>query len=254
MAYIVGQYNKSASTNSMSILTGGSAARISSEAEGGTGFKEECVVFNNGFLNNTMYYFHGQIKKIPDKQIFNIQLMNDEDFSEVQLIKNLTIDGGADGWVDVEFIFKPVKNFNRLGFILNRTVKDFYQGETRFPVIIYQELSRVNNILNSISNGRPLIKMGIQSKPGLITAINGEEIRLGRSGMYEFRNGLLQISSFSVVSPGNMSVNMDTIKSDIDARYLTTNLDTTILSVCLFDKVSSRDLTDFSLDYIYEEE
>lgn len=253
MAYIVGQYNKSASTNSMTILTGGLPSRISSEAEGGTGFKEECLIFNNNFLNNTIYYFHGQIKKIIDKQVFNVQLMNDEDFSEVQLIKNLTVDGGASGWVDVEFIFKPVKNFNRLAFILNRTVKDYYQDETRFPVIIYQELSRVNNILNSVSNGRPLIKMGIQSEPGLITAINGEEIRLGRSGVYEFRNGLLQINSFSVVSPGTMGVNMDSIKADIDAAYPTTDLETTNLSVCLFDKVSSRDLTDFSLDYIYEE-
>ena len=95
--------------------------------------------------------------------------------------------------------------------------------------------------------------MGIQSEPGLITAINGEEIRLGRSGVYEFRNGLLQINSFSVVSPGTMGVNMDNIKADIDAAYPTTDLETTDLSICLFDKVSSRDLTDFSLDYIYEE-
>lgn len=253
MSYIVGQYNKSSSTNSMTALRGGQVARIPADVEGGTGFQEECLIYNNIFSNDTTYYFHGQIKKLIDKQSFNIQLMNDNDFTETQLIKNLVVDNGVEGWVDIEFLFTPIKNFNKLAFVLNRNVKDYYEGGTRYPVIIYQELSRVNNLLPTISNGNPLIKIGIQSRPGLITDINGEEIRLGRNGIYEFKNGLLEVSSFSVVSPANMSVDVSAIKTEIDEAYPETDLETTDLSRCLFDYVSSRDLTDFSLDYVYEE-
>lgn len=253
MGYVVGQYNKSSSTNSMTPLAGGIATRISPTAEGGTGFPEECLFFENTFLSGTTYYFHGQIKKLIDKQIFNIQLMNDEDFQEIQLIKKFTIEGNSEGWLDIEFLFTPIKNFNKLAFILNRTVTDYYEGETRYPVIIYQELSKVNNLLPAISGGNPLIKIGIQSSPGLITNINGEEIRLGKSGIYEFKNGLFEIVNFSVVSPAEMNVDMNQIKAEIDEQYPLVDLKTVNLSTCLFDNVSYRNLTDFSLDYIYEE-
>ena len=253
MAYIVKQYNKSATTNSMTILTGGVASRIDADVTDGTGFPEEKVVYTNTFSNDTTYYFHGQIKKLTTKQTFSITLMNDDDFSETQLIKNFTVEGGADGWTDIEFIFTPVKNFNTLAFILNRTMRDYYQGETRYPVILYMELSRVNNLLVGMSNSAPLIKLGIQSKPGLITMVNGEEIRLGRSGIYEIRNGVLQINTFSVVSPGTLNVDVSAIEQQIDSVYSSTDLENVDLSRCLFSNVTSRDLTDFSLDYIYEE-
>ena len=254
MSYTVGQYNKSSSTNSMTILTDGTVGRISSSAEGGTGFKEECLIYENNFVAETTYYFHGKIKKLVNTQTFNIQLLNNEDFSETQSIKILNVDGGTEGWFDVEFLFTPVKNFNTLAFVLNRTARDYYEGQTRYPVIIYQELSRVNNLLPSVSNGNPLIKAGIQSNPGLITCINREEIRLGQSGIYEFRNELLEINFFSVIGAGNLSVNIEDIENGIDNVYDSTDLDTNDLSVCLFNKVSSRELTDFSLDYVYKEE
>ena len=55
MAYIIGQYNKSSSTNSMTPLSGGTVSRISAEAEGGTGFTEESVIFPALFVNDTTY-------------------------------------------------------------------------------------------------------------------------------------------------------------------------------------------------------
>lgn len=254
MAYIIGQYNKSPSTNSMTVLTNGEVGRISATTSDGTGFEEECLLYRDNFIAGTTYYFHGKIKKLVDRQIFNIQLMNNESFNETQLIKILNIEGGPEGWLDVEFLFTPIKNFNNLAFILNRTAKDSDPAQTRYPVIIYEELSRVNNLLPSISSGIPLIKAGIQGIPGLITSINQEEIRLGRSGIYEFNNGLLKIDFFSVVGAGNMTIDIDEVENEIDAIYSSEILKNRSLSKCLFDKVGLRNLSDFSLDYIYEKE
>ena len=42
----------------------------------------------------------------------------------------------------------------------------------------------------SISGNRILKQIGIQGPPGLLMSINGEEIRIGRSGLYEITYGI----------------------------------------------------------------
>ena len=255
MAYIVGQYNKSSSTNSMtSIISGGTVARLSSIPEESTGFEEECLEFNDLFLKDQVYYFHGSIKKLYNKQTFDISLMNNDDFNEVQVIKTVDIIQGTNGWVDIEFIFKPVKNFNRLAFILHRTKRDYYGGDVRYPIIIYQELSKVNNLIPIITGGMPLLKLGIQADPGTITVINGEEIRIGKTGMYEIRNGFIEMDFFSVVAPADSSADIESIQAEIDSSMLTVDLERTSLSRCLIGQnTGNRKLADFTLDYVYDE-
>jgi hypothetical protein len=254
MPYTIGQYNNSSSTNSMTIITDGVADRIPDYTTGGTGFTEERLVYTGTFEAGKTYYFHGQIKRFVDKQVFNVFLMDDVDFSETQFIRNIVVDGAAEGWYDVEFLFTPLRNFNSMGFILNRTVQDHYPDGVRYPVIIYQELCEVNNLLPSISGGIPLIQLGIKSRPGLITMINGEEIRLGKSGIYEIRDEVLKVFSFSVVGVGNLSIDVEETKKQIDEAFPDSDLSSETLSVCLFDKVVGRDLPDFSVDYIYKED
>ena len=255
MAYIVGQYNKSSSTKSMtSIVSGGVVARLSSESEEGTGFEEECLEFNDMFLKDQVYYFHGSVKRLYNKQTFDVSLMNDDDFDEVQVIKTIDIGQGAEGWVDVEFIFKPVKNFNRLAFILHRTRRDYYGGDVRYPIIIYQELSQVNNLIPIVTGGMPLLKLGIQADPGTITVINGEEIRIGKTGMDEIRNGFIEMDFFSVVAPAGTSANIEAIQTEIDGSINDVDLAQVSLSRCLIDYNNGiRELADFTLDYVYDE-
>ena len=51
------------------------------------------------------------------------------------------------------------------------------------------EVYNVINYLNPLINKSSLLQIGVQSAPGLLMCINGEEIKVGRSGLYEILNG-----------------------------------------------------------------
>ena len=136
-------------------------------------------------------------------QTFVIKLINFNNTSSTeQFIKQITVQGGnREEWVNIEFIFNPVVTFDTILFQLQRTIDD-YQGVIRYPKIAYQQLGSINNIINSkIGNNISLLKIGVQSHPGLTMCINGEEIHVSRSGIFELKNGILPISFFSVVNP-----------------------------------------------------
>ena len=54
---------------------------------------------------------------------------------------------------------------------------------------------------NIIPNGITWKKFGFQSRPGTLIVVNGEPIRVGRSGIYEINNGT-KIKSFMIAAPG----------------------------------------------------
>ena len=54
---------------------------------------------------------------------------------------------------------------------------------------------------NIIPNGTTWKKFGFQSRPGTFIVVNGEPIRVGRSGIYEINNGT-KIKSFMIAAPG----------------------------------------------------
>ena len=54
---------------------------------------------------------------------------------------------------------------------------------------------------NIIPDGTTWKKFGFQSRPGTLIVVNGEPIRVGRSGIYEINNGT-KIKSFMIAAPG----------------------------------------------------
>ena len=60
--------------------------------------------------------------------------------------------------------------------------------------ISMDRLDEIYNIINylntSIENKGTLKQIGVQGPPGLLMSINGEPIRIGRSGLYEINNGI----------------------------------------------------------------
>lgn len=70
------------------------------------------------------------------------------------------------------------------------------------------------------SNINYWIKLGYQSRPGNLIVVNGEPIRVGRSGIYELNNGT-KIESFMIASPnGSDNKKIDAFLLD----YAYTNL------------------------------
>jgi len=214
MAYIIGQYNHnkvSGDDNTFidPIVSGTVARRANSGDIGISGgslnpFTDECIR-NLNLLTSKYYYFRCQVKRMTSEQIFTIKLVNFEQSSAgdvEQFIKQITIRGGdREEWVSIDFIFHPIVQFDTILFQLQRTIDDYRQF-SRYPKIAYQQLGSINNIINTkIGNGVTLLKIGVQSHPGLSTCVNGEEIRTSRSGIFEVRNGVIPVSFFSVVNP-----------------------------------------------------
>lgn len=276
MAYILGQYNKNKTDPSdffMTLITTGTVRRR--EVSGGdeTGalsgmFSNECIQTQRMAVTNN-YYFHGKIKRMASPQVFQIKLVNysatpEEDIE--QYIKTVTIaDGNPDEWVDVEFCFTPYSDFDTILFDLKRTPDD-YRVETRYPLIIYEEFSLINNIIpNIIRNGVSLIKFGLQSRPGLLMNINGEEIRTNRSGVYELQNGIILVTSFSVVAGGQETNSVvDNHMARMDREWEAANRISDVTQreaakaaigcVCCFNNPKTRSIDSFTLDYLYREE
>ena len=235
-------------------IKNGRASRIQEQGDSGlTGsitmipFKNECVVLQESLVASNNYYFHGKIKRIDSLQIFYIYLVNENDTSlepKQQYLKTVIIQPGT-GWADIEFIFSPFIAFNTILFKLQRDVTDY--SNPRYPVIVYQELSLINNLLSS-ENISSCYKIGVQSRPGFLMCINGEEIRTGKSGIYELKNGFISITFFSAVAAAKDPDNLNEILNDtpIPGSEI-------IGSKCIFETVSDRIIDSFSLDYMYGE-
>lgn len=72
------------------------------------------------------------------------------------------------------------------------------------------DLCTLNNLVTESSGW---LKIGYQCRPGSLIVINGEPIRVGRSGIYEINNGTI-INNFMIASPGGSD------NSKIDAFLL----------------------------------
>lgn len=285
MSYVLGQYNKNKNVADdnifMTLITNGTPRRRESGSDSGVDgfeniFQDECIQVDN-FSSSNNYYFHGKIKRMETDQTFYIKLAyydsdDPEEQNMEQYLKTINISkGDPNEWVDVEFIFTPMLAFDCILFELQRTASD-YKKMIRYPLIAYEELSIINNIITSrISSGARLIKIGVQSHPGLLMCINGEEIRTCRTGVYELKNGVITVSFFSVVNAAkeadtsmvtwinNTNLQIEDIDDRLERGEISEEeaqaLKEAIHSNCFFDSNKQvRSIDSFTLDYMYRED
>jgi len=280
MAYEIGQYNKVKGIDDnifMTPITSGVVKRrVNSQDVDVVGvesiFEDECIQVDNFSISN-YYYFHGKIKRMTSDQTFYIKLVYfDASENKEQYIKTINVSkGNINEWVDVEFIFTPLAAFDCILFELQRISTD-YKLEIRYPKIAYQELSIINNIISSkIRDGIKLIKLGIQSHPGLLMCINGEEIRTCRTGIYELKNGIITVPFFSVVAAlkeddttmenwiDEINTKVEDIVEREEAGEITNEEaeaeQAAINSEVFFNTIKkSRVIDSFTLDYMYRKE
>ena len=55
-----------------------------------------------------------------------------------------------------------------------------------------EKLQEINNLITAlnVSSTGKLKQIGVQSAPGFLMSIDGEAVRVGRSGIYEINNGI----------------------------------------------------------------
>lgn len=163
------------------------------------------------FQNLHYYYLKFKIQKKSyggsHPQIFSLKLqrIENENIIKEQFIKTLTVPDMptevSDEYVSFELIIAPNSAYNQLIWQMQRDVLDYttqeiIDGETfngRAAIINVETFSEIVNTIDSFQMGSQnttLSKIGIQGPPSLLMCINGEQIRIGKNGIYEISNSI----------------------------------------------------------------
>ena len=145
------------------------------------------------------YYIRFRIYKKANPQTIIIKLINtNKQTDNIQNLRTIIVDAGRETEYNTyEIVIPPNNNYNQIKFELQRELEDYnkknsdgtYGRICKIEVIRLDEIYNVINYLTTIINKSALLQIGVQSAPGLLMCINGEEIRVGRSGLYEILNG-----------------------------------------------------------------
>lgn len=139
------------------------------------------ISVTNKLMNLKKYYVKALLEKKDYEQKILIQVKNAE---RIQKIKEVLIPVGKDFMV-LEFIIDAKATYDNIEFIFSPSNATHTLGN-----VIIEELAEIYNIIETIPETNSLIQIGVQSIPGLLMCIDGEEIRVGRTGIYEINYGI----------------------------------------------------------------
>ena len=130
-------------------------------------------------------------------QNVNLLLENDE---RVQKIETIQVEpGNATEGNIYEIIFSPNSAYDNIHFSKERAIEEYslinedgtYGTPLKIEVLNLYEINNVISHLDSaIENKGRLKQIGVQAEPGLHMCIDGESIKVGKSGIYEINNGI----------------------------------------------------------------
>ena len=175
-------------------------------------FYDQCMYLSGANVVSSIYsyYLKFEVTQLPEViQEFSIKLQSDEvTIDNIQNIRSFVVKQGIDK-TTFELIFTPNSNYNQIVFELKRIALDFYTNNGdgtsgRIMKIKILQFDRIINVISSyLAKNYPgmtsLKKIGIQGPPGLLFCIDGEEIRIGRSGIYELYNEDINISHMGFI-------------------------------------------------------
>lgn len=170
-------------------------------------FYDQCMYLSEANIVSSIYsyYLKFEVTQLPEvTQEFSIKLQSDEvTVDNIQNVRSFVVKQGIDK-TTFELIFTPNSNYNQIVFELKRLALDFYtdNGDGTSGRIMNIKILQFDRVINVISSYlaknyagmTSLKKIGIQGPPGLLFCIDGEEIRIGRSGIYELYNEDINIS------------------------------------------------------------
>lgn len=162
----------------------------------------------NKMNKQNYYYLNFSVKKMNSIQNFYLKLKNltqsDDDFSEnnEQIIAEFTVPQSTieDDWADFEIIIAPNKTYGQLYWDLRRTISNDYLSTSDMQVegaigrkmtIVINQFAIIKNIVKDIDK---IVKIGVQGPPSLLMCINGEQIRIGKTGIFEINEDNASIS------------------------------------------------------------
>lgn len=203
MSYSIGQFRKDMLGRYVNKITFSKREIHSSLSSvvGDVYFKDVAFSTTGSFDYQKNYYVKIQIKRTTEDQTFLISLANlDNENSPQQFLKSFYIpamrENDVNKTANIEIVFNPTISFTDLVIRLSRTVQDYMiqnadgsSGRTFDVVDAGSECYEIINIINTLNGVTDFNKIGVQGPSGLLMCINGQEIRVGSSGIYETRNG-----------------------------------------------------------------
>lgn len=216
MAYNIGQFRRSSNINdyyediSNNFVIQYFQERLS-ELTSTVFFENAYYDFSNtgNKLNKQNYYYlNFSVKKMNSIQNFYLKLKNltqsEDDFSDnnEQIIAEFTVPQSTieDDWTNFEIIIAPNKTYGQLYWDLRRTISNDYLSTSDMQVegaigrkmtIVINQFAIIKNIVKDINK---IVKIGVQGPPSLLMCINGEQIRIGKTGIFEINEDNVSIS------------------------------------------------------------
>lgn len=163
---------------------------------------------DNVMNSQNCYYLRFGVKQRKDsEQVFYLKIRNTSETEDnEQLIDEFKVARGT-GTVYFDVILSPNATYNQVLWELQRTVLDYRMLNAdgtygRVMNVVDYTYTRLIDVLTTLKSTYTdmeyLTKIGIQGPPSLLMCINREQIRIGKTGIYEINNGI-NITSISFV-------------------------------------------------------
>lgn len=159
--------------------------------------------------NKHSYYLRFTVKQMTSVQNFSLQLQNSND---TQTIEDYTVPAGT-GSTTFDIVFTPNATYSMIVFVLARTPEDYniiqneYSGRVMEITVIENNIYSMTNIVETLASTyglTELTRIGVQGPTGLMMSINGEQIKIGKSGIYELNDVNIKITYLGFALKQNM--------------------------------------------------
>lgn len=155
------------------------------------------IVFYNRChnLSGTMdhlncYYLRFGVKQQDSEQTFYLKIRNTAKTEDnEQLIETYRVGIGNEISV-FQVIISPNDVYNQILWQLQRIPQDYQTGGREVEITVYKFEQLIDILKTKYSSIESFSKIGIQGPPSLLMCINRQQIRLGRTGIYEINNGI----------------------------------------------------------------
>jgi len=209
MAYSIGQFRRSQLDSYTTDLSFTQSLLV--DENDIINFYNPCLYLSGSNVVSSLYSYYLKFEVTQSEtwaQDFTVTLINGELTEDnTQEVKILSVPKGV-GTTTFELIFHPNSTYNEIVFDLSRIVADFYQEnddgtEGRVMNVTVDAFAIVDNLVTTLStlydDLTELKKIGIQGPPGMMFVVDGEEMRIGRTGIYELYNDDITISYLGFV-------------------------------------------------------
>lgn len=225
--YQIGQFRKSqmdSYSDPLQMTLGQQQTTISSE--GDIVFYNICgnLDGNNIVNNQNSYYLRFGVKqKTEAQQRFYLKLKNTAETEDnEQLIDEFVVPRGT-STTYFQAVFTPNTTYNQILWELQRTVLDYQTDHGRLMNVEIKSFTRLIDVITTLKSIYPnmtyLTKIGIQGPPSMLMCINGEQIRIGKSGVYEINNDIIKITSISFIPKQSILSSNETDYFIMDFEY-----------------------------------